>query len=410
MEKDKQVENVIGGLVFAAVLASVASPIALVAGALAIAGVGQSVWDSASQGNKDRIGIELQQMKLQEARERMSMMKEMHMMRMDQMRASMANAAKSTAEAKHAVNLPASNISPGRQAMNYVRTTSGKPQQSAQDRASTNSALNYAAYKQEQQKPVNDAKAAYYSKGQGMSPPSGPKPPNNTPPPGGGGGSMAPYFTRQGGGEAGPISKVKEFNEGLQQKQASTQASISSVKEHGVQQSRHNPKGSQPAATHGQASPTQKADSKSAVGSTAQSSGTQGQQAGSGQAATHGQGKPASATQAQPNQTQGVARAGNTQTSNVTQASNATQGGQQNQQSRGQQLAAEFKDQAKAAVKGGRTGGCVTANGKVNKGGAAAMKTGTGVEGQQGKGQNQTQHASKNAGSTPQNQNKGRRT
>ena len=371
MEKDKQVENVIGGIVFAALLATVASPIALAAGALAVAGVGQSVWDSAAQGNKDRLGIEMQQLRLQEARERMSMMREMHAMRMDQMKASVSNASKMASEAKVAAYASASETSLGRQAMNYVRMTSseaaGKPQQSAQERASINSSLNYAAYKQEQQKPVNEAKAAYYSKGQGVNVSSG----QNRP------------VTSSGSIHQG--EKKTDAVQGSKSPQAdSRQQSVQPV----------------------QAPKTVSQGAGSSI--QAAGNGNQASQPGRGPVVAQNQGSPSVTAQAQ------LSKTGDR--SQVTKEGGAKQDSQQKQPSqlsKGQQAAADFKKQVKAP--GGKSMARTASSGatkheqKDSKGPVSQQQaTAKPVSTTQQAAGQQTKQATANAGG-PQQQNRGRR-
>ncbi|MDA8417122.1 MAG: hypothetical protein M0Z78_08740 [Betaproteobacteria bacterium] len=88
--KDRnEVGNVIGALAIAGALAVVASPIALLAGAAALAGIGQSLWDNTKGdgvGKANKYDVEMQKLKIQEVKDRIAMNKEMHQQKMEQMK------------------------------------------------------------------------------------------------------------------------------------------------------------------------------------------------------------------------------------------------------------------------------------------------------------------------------------
>lgn len=161
--KDKnEVSNVIGGLAFAAVLATVASPIALLAGGLAIAGIGKSIWENDNgSGKTNKYDVEMQKLKIQETKERIAMNREIHNQKMAQLQAGgsqsatkqEANASKSAGLA-HGVQQ--SDTSIGRQAMNYVRMTSGKTLTSGPVDPLSKAQSDYAAYKESLKQGVAD--------------------------------------------------------------------------------------------------------------------------------------------------------------------------------------------------------------------------------------------------------------
>jgi len=171
--KDRnEVGDVIGSLVIAGVFATVASPVALLAGAAALAGIGQSLWnnskgDGVANGKTNRYDVEMQKLKIQEVKDRMVMNKELHQQKMEQLKAAKKEE-KFEAKGAKEEKFEAKSATPGAQAMAYVRATN-RPTESARTggASSAKSQSDYHAYKQDTQKGVADQlKSDQKSRGQ----------------------------------------------------------------------------------------------------------------------------------------------------------------------------------------------------------------------------------------------------